>query len=596
MNRKVLRAVCCLLCAMMLLPCLNSCKTESEPGKVTGELTNTTEKPEESTAPATDEQTPDPDAITVDDLKELKIIYPMKAIAFEEEAKHIQTAIKIRYGVTVPIGTDVIREGSETFKEYPYEILIGETNRQESAAALNDLLILDSGYCQVGKKIVVKGGSDDATSEAVSHFASDIVMDKKGGKTVFFQPAFQQTYLADYPARGVKLNGTDISSYAVVYPANSNLFEKQLADRLVVQLVDLCGVRLECRSDAVPYAGGYEILIGKTNRKAAASSEASVEGADKFVILNGSRAYDLGLAQNQLLSLMEAGNGEQGYNVNLTAPVAAQDRDTVSLMSYNIYGFNVTDTRVGNVCSLISKYLPGIIALQEPAKNFMDLTANHLGEYYGILLGKPRHGEGGQDDNTAANSYAPILYAKDRYEVISWETKWMTDTPDTVSKQPEADHYRIYTAAVMRDLRTGERFLVVNVHMSYTSDAVRFAELKTLFRSLNASYTDLPVFVMGDMNCNSSSQTYRLMTEVAGFGSVDTMAEETEVDAFGIDFIFATPDCVSAQRFVIVNEKVGGSMPSDHPAVYAEVTLSGKSSDIEHDWSDTLRYILSNNS
>ena len=155
------------------------------------------------------------------------------------------------------------------------------------------------------------------------------------------------------------------------------------------------------------------------------------------------------------------------------------DNDKISVMGYNIYGVNGTiyQLRADNICRKVTKYLPGIVSFQEPAKNLMDLI--HMEQYYGYYMGIPRHTEaapivggsvvidGVEHLLNGANSYAPILYAKDRYEVVEGGTKWMTGTPDEYSRLEGSDYTRIYTYVLFRDKQTNERFIVVNHHLDF---------------------------------------------------------------------------------------------------------------------------------
>lgn len=75
-------------------------------------------------------------------------------------ANEVKDLLKSTFGVTLPVVAD-------TAAETEYEILIGATNR---AASATFTATADNGYgiCVVGKKLIVKGGSDGAAYHAVS--------------------------------------------------------------------------------------------------------------------------------------------------------------------------------------------------------------------------------------------------------------------------------------------------------------------------------------------------------------------------------------------------------------------------------------------
>ena len=78
-------------------------------------------------------------------------------------------------GYPVKLTTDFYREGIAGFEIKPNEILVGQTNREETAAFLDTLTPWQWGYALVGTKIVIAGHSDDTTAEAVDAFIENIV-------------------------------------------------------------------------------------------------------------------------------------------------------------------------------------------------------------------------------------------------------------------------------------------------------------------------------------------------------------------------------------------------------------------------------------
>lgn len=86
----------------------------------------------------------------------------------------ISTAIKAVTGAKVDLTTDY-EETEGEFAER-YEILVGETNRPESIAALEELSDENAYAIRVmGKKIVIVAHKDAALEEAVNHFLSNYV-------------------------------------------------------------------------------------------------------------------------------------------------------------------------------------------------------------------------------------------------------------------------------------------------------------------------------------------------------------------------------------------------------------------------------------
>ena len=78
-------------------------------------------------------------------------------------------------GYTLTLTTDFYREGIKGLEMHPEEILVGKTNREETAQFLDSLTPWQWGYALVGTKIVIAGHSDETTAEAVNAFVKNIV-------------------------------------------------------------------------------------------------------------------------------------------------------------------------------------------------------------------------------------------------------------------------------------------------------------------------------------------------------------------------------------------------------------------------------------
>lgn len=543
--------------------------------------------------------------ISLAELAQAKIIIPTDSMLIGENGSGylysavvtLQSTLKSIQKIDLPILQD--KQGSES----TYEILIGQTNRRESTAVLGEEMSLnDYGYAICGNKIVIRGGSDSALKQAITAFNGNVASRKNKN---FYERSMDFVSRSTYLAKDTTLNGARLSEYSIVYPETSDLYEMELAQRMANRLQLLTGRKIKCYSDATAYnANVREILIGQTNRPFAVltQSGAAYEADAKFVAIVGKTAYDLGLAQTALQAYLEEKIVANQSAITVSAATAATPKQTVSMMGYNINGTTkaLYQERVDNLCVMMTKYLPDFLVFQEPAKNMMDLI--HMEDYYGYYLGIPRHGEDVPSLAAGwpgANSYAPILYAKDRYEVIEGGTRWMTDTPTVVSKLEGSDYYRIYTYALFRDKVTDEQFIVVNHHLDF-DPKVQVITMKTMFKFFNEAYTNIPVIMAGDFNATKSSEVVsKLILDTAGFTSAGDMTVniDTPATAGDIDFIFVTDCCVGVRKFTMCRDtypdiksiEFDHKMPSDHPAVYAELMISSKTQ-CTHDWSAATNY------
>ncbi len=101
------------------------------------------------------------------------------------EGDLVHCGMDVRYafedaGYDLKLTTDFFREGHEAYAMGEYEILVGETNRPETAEFLDGLQMWQYGYALVGQKIVIAGHDDASTRLAVKEFKTFLA-----GKTPF---------------------------------------------------------------------------------------------------------------------------------------------------------------------------------------------------------------------------------------------------------------------------------------------------------------------------------------------------------------------------------------------------------------------------
>lgn len=615
---KAIRSTVCLLLVFVLMLSMVACGDRTPtpqpsipPAATTAKPAGTTEPDVTTGAPADEDE----DLFTLENLKDARIIYPAGTTVdadsgdgygyLFESILLLQNMIKTKHKCELPLYRD------KTAAPVKYEILIGDTNREESDAIFTNLLLNDYGYALYGNKIVIKGGSDSALKTAINAFVSSIVSANVGGRKFFFSHEYDYVYQANYAAKGITLNGAPIGTYRIVYPAGATMYEKALSERLSNHIATITGTRLPFVDDSTPYESGTrEILLGRTNRsfQIQTTEGAALEADSTFIAIVGSNAYEHGLAQQAFMDFLQTeALTNKKTDIVYAAKKAVSAVQRISVMGYNIYGVNGTiyQQRADNICRKVTKYLPGIVAFQEPAKNLMDLI--HMEQYYGYYMGIPRHTEdapivagsvtinGVVHQLNGANSYAPILYAKDRYEVVEGGTKWMTGTPDEYSRLEGSDYTRIYTYVLFRDKQTNEQFIVVNHHLDFDPQ-VQVITVKYMYKFFNENYTDVPVIMAGDMNATVDAAVMKdlILSEEGGFESLHTMSSKVvNGNKVRIDWIVATPCCVTGVYFTVCEDtysdpfdaRFDNKMPSDHHATYAEMMIHSKQG-CTHDWTE----------
>jgi endonuclease/exonuclease/phosphatase family metal-dependent hydrolase len=170
-----------------------------------------------------------------------------------------------------------------------------------------------------------------------------------------------------------------------------------------------------------------------------------------------------------------------------------------------------------------------------------------------------------------------VFYNKDKFNLISTETKWLSDTPDEVSRVEGSAYIRIVTFAVLERKSDGKRFVHANTHLDFGKAAV---EQVKYIKKFAAKY-DYPMFITGDFNFDPSSEGYAEFTKER-FVTSSAVAEEANIsNTFPacenpttiIDYCLVTPESIDVKFYKVCGEQFDGDYGSDHLPVYIEYNL-----------------------
>ena len=289
MVAKRIKSIGCCLLATVMAVTLYGCTGGAEDIPPLLTLPPGTSPPTQapsSVASTDDPYSEDPylSVFTYEQLSQAQIVIPANSMVCDETDGYLYSSIaslrntiRLRHGFDLPIVED-------TAPEKDFEILIGDTNREESYQLIDGLLYHDYGFALCSDKIVVRGGDTLSLKQAIVAFHLKISSYHEGKSEYFYSSRMDTLVEETYLARDTKLNGALLSSYSIVYPTESNLYEKELAERLANRLQILTGSSIAWYDDSTPYEeGAHEFLIGKTNRAFTASTEtgAAVESEDR---------------------------------------------------------------------------------------------------------------------------------------------------------------------------------------------------------------------------------------------------------------------------------------------------------------------------
>jgi len=247
-------------------------------------------------------------------------------------------------------------------------------------------------------------------------------------------------------------------------------------------------------------------------------------------------------------------------------------KDNVRLGIYNIRGENPQDGvnrwefRKDSLCKLILKNKIDIVGLQEAIDfQLVDIVSR---TNYGFV------GEKGL--------YDPIIYNKERFEVLDWNMFWLSESMLPHEKGWDAKYERYCTWAKFKDKKTKREFYFFNTHFDHKGLIAKTNSAVLLSKEAKRIAGNAPIFVGGDLNSMVTTEAYKTMAHnfidtraVAPlvFGPFGTAHNFGGVHPVRIDYIFVNEKVQVATYRVIDEAYENNFFPSDHYAVYVDVKI-----------------------
>lgn len=250
------------------------------------------------------------------------------------------------------------------------------------------------------------------------------------------------------------------------------------------------------------------------------------------------------------------------------------DESGFSVMTWNIRRITNADRgvrsfkkRSGKMVELIKEADPDIICMQEATSSQISFFKKKLHGMSVIYAYR---------DKTRSPESCPVFYNANRFELVSSETFWLSDTPEKMSRTWEADYYRICTAIKLKDKLTGNELAIFNTHIDYKSEDTKLKSVDLI--NEKAAYFDCPIVLTGDFNSVPTSsaveRTKTYFTE-AGEGKPDgdkiTFNNYLGDRQKKIDYVFYKGN-IESLSYSVIDRTYGKIIPSDHYPIKAEFT------------------------
>ena len=226
----------------------------------------------------------------------------------------------------------------------------------------------------------------------------------------------------------------------------------------------------------------------------------------------------------------------------------------------------------------IQKEQPDIICFQEVLPHVAVWLKEHLEGYYVIGCGR---------DENLRDEQVSVAYKKDRVNLISMDTFWLSDKPEVPGSRYGCQSIcpRVCTGAVFeytQETGKGYLFRLYNVHLDHLGTEARRLGLIQLLEKADReqAFEGIPVILAGDFNAEPGSpelevlQCRRDFVNVTEGIGVTYHGFEPEDMPESIDYIFAgTPfSCRSVEKW---EDRDGEVWLSDHYPICAVLEPEG---------------------
>jgi endonuclease/exonuclease/phosphatase family metal-dependent hydrolase len=275
------------------------------------------------------------------------------------------------------------------------------------------------------------------------------------------------------------------------------------------------------------------------------------------------------------------------YLLLLTVIILSQitfaQTENLKVMTYNIRcGFCEDSSNVNNwsnrkylVAYLVKSHNPDLIGLQEAEMFQVQELIEMLDEYdwYGVS----------REDGKERGESTAILYKKKRFEPLSKQTLWLSETPELVSKGWDAALNRTVTIIKFKEKKSCYEFYYANSHFDHIGEEARTESSRLIVNELSKYSSDYPVIFSGDLNYTSTVNGYKILSsklfdskiisekESGGNITFNGFGKDIQADN-KIDYIFVN-DKIEVINHIIDTTLFNGLYPSDHYPVIVETTL-----------------------
>ena len=307
-----------------------------------------TTTPTESADPTDAPETPSPTPTLKEDLTvaDFTIVYPKKTIFTSAEpekySRTLWNAIKEASSAFIGVSDDELDE-KNGIVESTYEILIGSTNRDESAAAVTKhLKYYDYVIKYIDTKLVINAGSDEALETAVNYFIENYVNTNIASTVDGWKEIMKLDYEYIYNSNigTLKIDGVDITEFTIC-----STIESEKIDKFISQVLTKAGEKLTCPATITNHE--HEIIIGDCGKPEYDKAVEGLSGNDYVIdVIDGdlviASASEAGLT-HAIYAFYSQFLSQECETLNITSDIKYEYKRTYPIMSMILCGYDIKD-------------------------------------------------------------------------------------------------------------------------------------------------------------------------------------------------------------------------------------------------------------
>ena len=234
-------------------------------------------------------------------------------------------------------------------------------------------------------------------------------------------------------------------------------------------------------------------------------------------------------------------------------------------------GINIFDNRLPRVVKVIKDELPDLIGFQEATTLMKRMIEKEISDTY-VIVGCGR-------EKTYRGESVCIAYRRELFELVSFDTFWLSDTPDVSgSRYAESDQSpfpRLTVCATLSPEGYDGVINMYNTHLDHKGLQARNMGVEQIMEKIRANGGTF--ILTGDMNARPDSECIAKLGELDGV--VEATAELTHTfhnygkisEGYKIDYIYTNAKANGA--YTVEDIPVEGVYVSDHYPVCAELEI-----------------------